>query len=231
MLSTQGVSREVVFKEDVFPFKHLPTTISSLFPVLDLTTISSTAPSISSISEAVESAELASDTVMPEAIVQPSVMLASTETVDASNSTAHDIPMSSNAPEASRKSTRTSRPPVWLKDYVTQQQGNANCCYPMSNYVSYANISQSFGIALTAYSAIVEQWIEAMQSEIAALEDNTWSIVDLPPGKTPIGCKWVYKVKYTASRAVERYKARLVAKGYSQQEGLDYTETLSCGQK
>ncbi|PHU00412.1 hypothetical protein BC332_30199 [Capsicum chinense] len=67
-----------------------------------------------------------------------------------------------------------------------------------------------------------------MKKEIVALEDNhTWSVVDLPPNKTPIECKWVFRVKYTAPGAVERYKVRLVAKGYSQQEGLDYTETFS----
>lgn len=76
-----------------------------------------------------------------------------------------------------------------------------------------------FGIALSVYSAIEEpksyseavknkQWIEAMQSEIATLEENnTWSIIDLPSGKMPIGYRWVYKEKYTASGDVERYKA------------------------
>ncbi|XP_019224817.1 PREDICTED: uncharacterized protein LOC109206448 [Nicotiana attenuata] len=64
------------------------------------------------------------------------------------------------------------------------------------------------------------KWIKAMQLEIAALEDNhTWTTIDLPQGKVPIGCKWMFKVKYRASGEVQRYKARLVAKGYSQKRG------------
>jgi len=67
-----------------------------------------------------------------------------------------------------------------------------------------------------------------MDEELQALEKtHTWDYVDLPPGKRPIGCKWIYKIKTHFDGTIERYKARLVAKGYSQEYGIDYEETFA----
>ncbi|KAL5790207.1 hypothetical protein ACOSQ2_005095 [Xanthoceras sorbifolium] len=67
-----------------------------------------------------------------------------------------------------------------------------------------------------------------MTKEIQALKsNNTWSLCSLPEGKSPIGCKWVYKIKYRSDGSIEQYKARLVAKGYTQVEGMDYHDTFA----
>nr|GEU33376.1 putative mitochondrial protein [Tanacetum cinerariifolium] len=49
-----------------------------------------------------------------------------------------------------------------------------------------------------------------MNKELQALEANkTWELVLLPHGKIPIGCKWVYRIKFHADGTMERCKARL----------------------
>ncbi|XP_039042111.1 uncharacterized mitochondrial protein AtMg00820-like [Hibiscus syriacus] len=108
----------------------------------------------------------------------------------------------------------------------------------ISNNISYSHLpfhTQSFLsstsiVEPTSYNDAIKDplWVTAMQEEIQALElNNTWCVVPLPPGKVPIGCKWVYKVKFRSNGEFERYKALLVAKGYNQQEGVDFVETFS----
>ena len=69
-----------------------------------------------------------------------------------------------------------------------------------------------------------EQFFEEMN----ALEKNrTWEMVDLPRGKTTIGCKWLFTVKFKVDGSLEQYEARLVAKGFTQTYGIDYAETFA----
>ncbi len=57
------------------------------------------------------------------------------------------------------------------------------------------------------------------------IEMNTWKLIELPKGRKPVSCKWVLRVKHKSDGTVEKFKGRLVARGFSQQPGIDYSET------
>ncbi|WJZ94687.1 hypothetical protein VitviT2T_013525 [Vitis vinifera] len=111
--------------------------------------------------------------------------------------------------------------------------------YPMSNYVSNHRLSESNKSFVNQLSTVVipnsvqealanPRWKAAMNEEMKSLQKNeTWELVKCPPGKKPVGCRWIYNVKYKADGSIERFKARLVVKGYTQTYGIDYTETFA----
>jgi hypothetical protein len=53
-------------------------------------------------------------------------------------------------------------------------------------------------------------------------KNDTWELVDLPPGRKAIKSKWVFKLKIDG-----HFRACLVAKGFTQIPGIDYDETFS----
>ncbi|WJZ94353.1 hypothetical protein VitviT2T_013224 [Vitis vinifera] len=111
--------------------------------------------------------------------------------------------------------------------------------YPMSNYVSnhclfesnksFVNQLSTVAIPNSVQEALADpRWKATMNEEMKSLQKNeTWELVECPPRKKPVGCRWIYTVKYKADGSIERFKARLVAKGYTQTYGIDYTETFA----
>ena len=73
-----------------------------------------------------------------------------------------------------------------------------------------------------------DEWIKATAEEIATLIDNkTWDLVPLPPGRKALKNKWVFRIKTDENGLVTRYKARLCACGYSQVAGIDYKDIFA----
>jgi hypothetical protein len=136
-------------------------------------------------------------------------------------------------PIALRKSTRTTDIPAHLKDYVVGYK------HDIANFVSYRKCKSAFQSFISSLDYVSiptdwklakedPKWKEAMLEEMRALEKNkTWELVDLPPGKQPVGCKWGFTIKHTPEGILDRYKAHLVAKGYTQTYGIDYDETFA----
>ncbi|RVW36315.1 Retrovirus-related Pol polyprotein from transposon RE1 [Vitis vinifera] len=72
------------------------------------------------------------------------------------------------------------------------------------------------------------RWKAAMNKEMKSLQKNeTWELVECPPRKKPVGCRWIYTVKYKVDGSIERFKAKLIAKWYTQTYGIDYIETFA----
>ena len=110
-----------------------------------------------------------------------------------------------------RRSTRVSRPPAKLTDYVMLTDAGEPSCYKEAMLASDH-----------------AKWEHAMQSELDSIYKNgTWDLVPLPKDRKALPCKWVYKYKYTSDKTSPKYKARLVAKGFKQEQGVDFDEIFS----
>lgn len=71
------------------------------------------------------------------------------------------------------------------------------------------------------------KWESAMFKEMDSLKElNVFTPTDIPKDKTPIGTRWIFKVK-TLEGGKTLYKARLVAQGFAQRYPEDYTDIYS----
>ncbi|GMP56667.1 hypothetical protein CsSME_00021073 [Camellia sinensis var. sinensis] len=150
-----------------------------------------------------------------------------------SNIPGNNIPTTDSTVDSELENSILNMPIAWRKGVRSCTQ------HPIGNFISYDKLSPSFRAFTSSITEIPipqniqeafksPQWKAAVNEEVRALEKNgTWAITDLPRGKKPVGCKWIFTVKYKADGNVDRYKARLVAKGFSQSYGIDYQETFA----
>jgi hypothetical protein len=66
-------------------------------------------------------------------------------------------------------------------------------------------------------------WEAAMEKEYdSLLENQTWDLVPLPPGRKLVRCEWVYQTKRETDGQVRRYKERLISNGFHHFHGIYY---------
>ncbi|CAI7904711.1 unnamed protein product [Closterium sp. NIES-54] len=73
-----------------------------------------------------------------------------------------------------------------------------------------------------------EAWLASREDEFQSyMENETWTLTNLPPGRKALDCTWVLRVKTDAEGRLERRKTRLVIKGFQQREGIDFQEVFA----
>ncbi|CAI7856391.1 unnamed protein product [Closterium sp. NIES-54] len=73
-----------------------------------------------------------------------------------------------------------------------------------------------------------ENWKQSVKEEYdSLLENETWELCELPPGKKAISSKLIFRHKYGPDGELTRYKSRLVAKGFQQTKGKDFDEIFA----
>ena len=125
-------------------------------------------------------------------------------------------------PIATSKGIRSTRNPHPIYTFLSYHRLSAP-------YFAFVSTLSSVPLPRNVHEALSDPgWKQAMIDEMAALHSSgTWDLVPLPPGKSTVGCRWVYAVKVGPDGQIDRLKARLVAKGYTQIFGLDYGDTFS----
>ena len=121
------------------------------------------------------------------------------------------------APETSElhRSQRTRKAPSWFGEYFAKTAS-----------IDDTEDPKSWSEAVKSEHA--QEWKDAAQAEINSLDKfGVWTLVDRPPQRKIVGCRWVFRTKKGEHGEVLKFKARLVAKGFTQQYGFDYSDTFA----
>lgn len=124
---------------------------------------------------------------------------------DTPSSSTPSVPTSTSPHDSAlplRRSNRHTTKPQWLNDYIClHSAAHTHTCSPSTlaraHMLFLANLSMIQEPKSYAQARLTDEWVQAMNLELEALEKNhTWELTELPPGKRAIGSKWVYKAKH-----------------------------------
>ena len=132
------VNRDVVFLKSVFPFKDCPTLPSNPVSNVDLLNYD----------------ELI--TIVPHSTVSSCL-------VDAPS----QLPLDHVVPPV-RRSTRSLKPPIWHKDYITTN-GTNRCLYSIASILDYSGLSNKYQSFVSKFSVDTESATYAK-----AAQDARW---------------------------------------------------------
>ncbi|CAL2245419.1 unnamed protein product [Prunus armeniaca] len=199
------ISRHVIHDETCHPFKRLTTSISSVLSMPSQST---------SIRVPLFVPVTTSATPNSVEVLVPVISASDVNSSSVSDISALSVPFGNTHPMQTRAKNGISK----LKPFSDYQ-----CYHTTIPVIAADDEPSSYRIAAQSPA-----WVKAMHEELEALQmQGTWSLVPCPSRKNIVGSKWIYKIKRNADGSIARYKARLVAQGFSQQQGLDFSETFS----
>ncbi|CAL0299548.1 unnamed protein product [Lupinus luteus] len=126
--------------------------------------------------------------------------------------------------EPEQRPRRQRNPSSRLRDFQMYSDDAINADGDLVQHMALLADAESLSFEEAASSSV---WRDAMLDEIKSIKKNeTWELATLPPQKTPIDVKWIYKVKLKPDGSIAKHKARLVAKELMQKEGIGYSEVF-----
>ena len=94
---------------------------------------------------------------------------------------------------------------------ISLKKGQRSCMqYPISKFLGYSHLSTLMQVLVTHLSKdeipkFVDEALQNPEWKVVVIEEmnalkkyGTWEVVDQPKGKSSIGCRWIFTIKYRA---------------------------------
>ncbi|KAL4592837.1 hypothetical protein LXL04_005843 [Taraxacum kok-saghyz] len=223
-LSTREIfmSRDVIFHENVFPFTQSAQNFDNdpfalLVLPIPFQSENESTHSIPTPISTPTSNESDNDSI-PTPISTPTSNESDNDSIPSNSVLIDPQPSTASNADSSTRPQRIRQKPSYLQDYHCNLVNGAENLIPSKLQPDTLCHQKNPKTTMRLQNMLNGNKL-AMNDELQALElNNTWSIVNLPKDRKPLGCRWVYKIKRRDDGTVGHFKARLVAKGFNQQE-------------